>query len=233
MIDWIMEVIDRVFIRDERWRLWLSGAEASLMISFFSLMLGIVIGFMIALVRVTYDASDKPNIFILVLNRLFKIYISVIRGIPLVVQLLIWAFVILSGVRNGVLIASLAFGVNSGAYVAEVFRGGILSVDKGQMEAGRSLGLNFPQTMLKIILPQAIKNALPALLNEFITLFKSTSFAGMAAIVDITHAGNIIRGITFNQAPLFFVASFYLIIVVILEFFGGIIERRLRKSDKR
>jgi len=233
MIDSIMRAIDHTFIESDRWRLWLKGARATFTIAFFALLLGIMIGFVIAVVRVTYDASAKPHIIIRIFNRIFKTYVTIIRGIPVVVQILIWSFIILAAVRFEILIGSLAFGFNSGAYVSEVFRGGILSVDKGQTEAGRSLGLSYPQTMLKIILPQAIKNSIPALLNEFISLFKETSIAGFAAITEVTHVGNIIRGLTFNPAPLFFVAAFYLIVVVILEAIVGLVERRLRKSDQR
>ena len=229
----INRIIYRTFIESERWRLWVTGAQATFSIAFFALLLGIAIGFMIALVRVTHSVSAKPNIIIRILNRVFSMYVTAIRGIPVIVQIMIWNFAILAAVRHGVLIGSLAFGFNSGAYVSEVFRGGILSVDKGQTEAGRSLGLSYPQTMLHIILPQALKNSLPALLNEFISLFKETSLSGAAAIVDVTQAGNIIRGLTFNPSPLFFVAAFYLTVVIILEFFVGIVERRLRKSDQR
>ena len=233
MIDYIITVIDRVFIQQDRWRLWLNGVRASLTMTTFGLMLGIVVGLFIAIIRVSHDSMAKPHILLKIPNRIVRMYVTVIRGIPVVVQLMIFNFFILAASRNQILIGSLAFGFNSGAYVSEVFRGGILSVDKGQTEAGRSVGLSYPQTMLKIILPQAIKNSVPALCNEFISLFKETSIAGMAAITDVTHVGNIIRGLTFNPAPLFFVAMFYLIIVVILEFFVGILERRLRKSDQR
>jgi len=160
-------------------------------------------------------------------------YISTIRGIPMMVQLLIMHFIILASVRNGVLVGIFAFGINSGAYVAEIFRGGILSVDKGQTEAGRSLGLSYPKTLRKIIMPQAVKNSLPTLGNEFISLLKETSISGVVAITDITRAGTLIRGLTFNPYPLIFVAAIYLILVLFLEFLVGRLERRLRKSDLR
>ena len=232
MIDFIVLTIERVFIQADRWMLWLSGIQATILITVFALSLGIVVGFSIALIRIAYDSTPTPNPVIRVLNRIVKVYVSVIRGTPTVIQLMIFNFFILAASRNGILIASLAFGFNSGAYVSEVFRAGILSVDKGQMEAGRSLGLNYPLTMIKIILPQAIKNCFPPLGNEFITLFKETSISGMAAIMDVTQAGNIIRGLTFNPAPLFFVAAFYLIVVLFLEFVFGRVENRLRKSDR-
>jgi len=233
MFDTIYNAIDRVFIQEDRWQHWLSGLQATLTITFFALMLGLVLGFFLALIRVARDASPNPHILLRILNIIAKVYISVIRGIPMVVQLMVMSFVILAASRNGILIASLAFGFNSGAYVSEIFRGGILSVEKGQMEAGRSLGLSYAQTMRKIILPQAIKNCLPSLGNEFITLLKETSIAGYVAINDLTHVGNVIRGRTFDPSPLFFVAIIYLILVLFLEFLVGRMERRLRKSDQR
>jgi His/Glu/Gln/Arg/opine family amino acid ABC transporter permease subunit len=232
MIDWISALIYRNFIHHDRYLLWLRGLRASLSIAFFALLLGMAIGLVIAIVRVSHDSMAEPHILLRIPNRIIKLYISVVRGIPMVVQLLIWSFVILAASRNQLLIGSLAFGINSGAYVAEVFRGGIVSVDKGQSEAGRSLGLSYPRTMTKIVLPQAIKNSLPAMGNEFINLFKLTSMAGMAAITEITHVGNVLRGLTFDQSPLIFVSAFYLIIVLILEFLVGRLEKHLRKSDR-
>jgi len=228
-----MNVIDNVFIQYDRWEFWLTGIRASLTLTVFGLILGIFIGLFIALVRVTHDSMLNPHFLIRIPNRIVRTYVTVLRGIPVVIQIMIFNFVILSASRNQILIGSLAFGFNSGAYVSEVFRSGILSVDKGQTEAGRSLGFSYPKTMIKIILPQALKNSVPALCNEFISLFKETSIAGYAAITEVTHVGNIIRGLTFNPAPLFFVAAFYLIVVVILEFIFGKVEKRLRKSDLR
>ena len=233
MLEPIFSAIDRVFIQEDRWRHWISGLQATLMITFFALLLGLFIGFMIAFTRVTRDTMEKPPILFRLLNIVCKTYVSVIRGIPMVLQLLIMNFVILAASRNGVLIASLAFGFNSGAYISEIFRGGILSIDRGQMEAGRSLGLSYRLTMIKIILPQAVKNCLPTLGNEFITLLKETSIAGYVAIRDLTFVGNIIRARTFDPSPLFFVAAIYLILVLILEHLVGKMERRLRKSDQR
>lgn len=233
MIENIISVIDSVFIQQDRYLLWARGVQASFTIAFFALLIGVAVGIIVAIVRVANDSMDKAPVFIKIVNRIFKLYVSVVRGIPVVVQLMIFNFFILAASRNQILIGSLAFGFNSGAYVSEVFRGGILSIDKGQIEAGRSLGLGYFRTMFRITLPQAIKNSLPAFCNEFISLFKETSIAGMAAITDVTHVGNIIRGLTFNPAPLIFVALFYLIVVVILEFLVGRLERRLRKSDIR
>jgi len=232
MLETVSTAIYRVFIQEDRWQHWLSGLQATLMITTFALMIGLVSGFFLALVRVTYETHDRPNLVIRILNRIIKIYVTAIRGTPMVVQLMVMNFVILAASRNGILIASIAFGLNSSAYVSEVFRGGILSVDKGQMEAGRSVGLSYVQTMYKVILPQAIKNSMPALGNEFITLLKETSIAGYVAIGDITHVANVIRGRTFDPSPLFFVAAIYLILVLILEYLVGLLEKSLRKGDQ-
>ncbi|MCL2588206.1 MAG: amino acid ABC transporter permease [Oscillospiraceae bacterium] len=228
-----MTTFERVFIVQDRYQLWLTGLQNTLIITFFALILGLVVGFALAVIRVINDAPGKSHIVIRILNRVAKMYISTIRGIPMMVQLLIWNFIILAASRNGVMIGIIAFGLNSSAYVSEIFRGGIMSVDKGQMEAGRSLGLSYRWTMVKIIMPQAIKNCLPALGNEFIALLKETSIAGQAAIMDITRAGAVIRGLTYDPTPLIFVAAIYLILVLGLEFLVGRMERRLRKSDQR
>ena len=158
---------------------------------------------------------------------------TVIRGTPVVVQLLIAFFIIFASAKNGVAIAMLAFGINSGAYVAEIFRGGIMAIDNGQFEAGYSLGFNYFQTMSFIVIPQVLKNVLPMLLNEFIALLKETSVAGYVAVTDITRAGNVIRGTTFSPfMPLIAVALFYLIMVMILTQVVKRVERRLRKSER-
>ncbi|MCL2569441.1 MAG: amino acid ABC transporter permease [Oscillospiraceae bacterium] len=229
----VSDTIFRVFIVQDRYQLWLTGLQNTLVIAFFALWIGLILGFLLAVLRVVHDATPRPPVWLRVLNRLAKIYISIIRGVPMVVQLMIFNFIILAASRNGVLIGILAFGFNSSAYVAEIFRAGILSVDKGQMEAGRSLGLSYAQTMRKIIMPQAIKNSIPTLGNEFITVLKETSIAGQVAIMDITRAGAVIRGLTYNPSPLIFVALIYLVMVLFLEFVVGRIERRLRRSDQR
>jgi len=227
------DTIFRVFIFQDRYQLWLTGLQNTLIIAFFALWIGLILGFLLAVLRVVHDASPRPPVWLRTLNRLAKIYISIIRGVPMVVQLMIFNFIILAASRNGVLIGILAFGFNSIAYVAEIFRAGILSVDKGQMEAGRSLGLSYAQTMRKVIRPQAIKNCIPTLGNEFITVLKETAIAGQVAIMDLTRAGAVIRGLTYNPTPLIFVALFYLIMVLFLEFLVGRMERRLRRSDQR
>jgi len=234
MIESFLNAIDRVFIRDNRYQLWLTGLQNTLVIAFFALILGLVLGFCLAMIRVVHDAAaPKPYIPLRILNRIVKLYISLIRGIPMVVQLMIFNFIILAASRNGVLIGVLAFGFNSSAYVAEIFRSGIVSIDKGQMEAGRSLGLSYAQTMRKIIMPQAIKNSIPVLGNEFITVLKETAVAGQVAIMDVTRAGAVIRSLTYDATPLIFVAVIYLIMVMFLEFLVGRMERRLRRSDHR
>jgi His/Glu/Gln/Arg/opine family amino acid ABC transporter permease subunit len=228
----MIDIITRVFITHDRWRLWVAGVQNTLVITFFALLIGIVIGFLIAVVRVSHDSVSKPPIFIKIPNFLVKVYLTAVRGIPMMVQIMIMNFIVFAASRNLLLTAIIAFGINSGAYVAEVFRGGISSVDKGQTEAGRSLGLSAPQTMRKIIMPQAIKNSLPALGNEFIALLKETSIVGVIGVMDITRAGNVIRGLTYDQTPLIFVAAAYLTFVIFLEFLVGKMEKYLRKSDR-
>jgi His/Glu/Gln/Arg/opine family amino acid ABC transporter permease subunit len=217
------------FIEDDRWKYITDGLVITLKVAFFAVLLGIVLGFVIAIIRATYTKTGKLR----VLNSISKIYITVIRGTPVVVQLLIIYFVIFGAVKiDKVIVAVLAFGFNSGAYVAEIVRGGIMSIDVGQMEAGRSLGFNYVQTMWHIVLPQAFKNVLPALGNEFIVLLKETSVSGYIALQDLTKGGDIIRGRTFESfMPLIAVALIYLCLVMILSYFVGRLERRLRNSD--
>ena len=165
-------------------------------------------------------------------DKICRVYLTVIRGTPVVVQLMIIYFVIFAWSDNGTMIAALAFGLNSGAYVAEIVRGGIMSIDNGQFEAGRSLGFNYLQTMRYIIVPQTIKNVLPSLMNEFIALLKETSVAGYVAVQDLTKAGDIIRSRTYSAfMPLIAVALIYLIVVMFFTWLVGKLERRLRASD--
>jgi polar amino acid transport system permease protein/polar amino acid transport system substrate-binding protein len=167
------------------------------------------------------------------LNGIANLYLTVIRGTPVVVQLLIAYFIIFASSRNGLAVALFAFGLNSGAYVAEIFRGGIMSIDNGQFEAGRSLGFNYAQTMIYIVIPQTVKAVLPTLCNEFIVLLKETSVAGYVGIMDLTKAGELIRGRTFSAfMPLFAVALIYLVVVVILTQLVKILERRLRQNER-
>lgn len=217
------------FIKDDRWKYIWDGLGVTLQVTFFAVILGIVIGFLIAIIRSTYDKTGKMKI----LNFFCNIYLTVIRGTPVVVQLLIIYFVIFGSVDiSKVVVAIMAFGINSGAYVAEIFRSGIMSIDNGQFEAGRSLGFSYPQTMRYIIMPQAFKNVLPALGNEFIVLLKETSVSGYIALQDLTKGGDIIRSRTYDAfMPLLAVALIYLVMVMIFTRLVNILERRLRNSD--
>ena len=192
-------------------------------------LLGIVVGFLVAIIRSTHDKHGGLN----VLNFICKMYLTIWRGTPTMVQLLIMYYIILVALDNKIAVAVITFGLNSAAYVAEIVRSGIMSVDEGQFEAGRSLGLNYSQTMRLIILPQAFKNVLPALANEFITLLKETSISGYIAIPDLTKGGDIIRSQTYDPfLPLFGVAIIYLIIVMILTAGVHKLETRLRTNER-
>jgi len=219
------------FITDNRWKYIVDGLQNTIIITFFALIFGLVLGFLIAMIRVTHDSTGrlKP------LNVIAKLYLTVIRGTPVLIQLMIIYYVIFSIVNvNRILAAVIAFGINSGAYVAEIFRSGIMSIDVGQSEAGRSLGLGYWQTMWKIVMPQAIKNILPALGNEFITLLKETSVSGYIAVQDLTKGGDIIRSRTYEAFfPLIAVALIYLCMVLLLQTGFNKLERRLAKSDRR
>ncbi len=216
------------FIQDNRWEYLSGGFIKTLEISFFAVLLGLFLGFTVAVIRATHDRTNRLKFF----NFLCKVYLTVIRGTPAVVQLLIIYFVILKSCDNKVLVAIIAFGVNSGAYVAEIIRGGIMSIDKGQFEAGHSLGLTYFQTMVYVILPQVFKNVLPALGNEFIVLIKETSVSGYIALQDLTKGGDIIRGQTYDAfMPLMAVALIYLACVMFLTWLLGILERRLKKNE--
>ena len=217
------------FITEDRWKYIWDGLGVTLQVTFFAVLLGIVLGLLIAIVRSTHDKTGKLKI----LNAICQLYLTIIRGTPVVVQLLIIYFVIFGSVDiSKVVVAVLAFGINSAAYVAEIFRSGIMSIDKGQFEAGRSLGFNYAQTMIYIIMPQAFKNVLPALGNEFIVLLKETSVSGYIALQDLTKGGDIIRSRTYNAfMPLLAVAAIYLIMVMIFTKLVNALERRLRNSD--
>ena len=218
------------FITDNRWMLLLRGLFVTLKITFFAVILGFVLGFSVAIVRNVYENTKKLKI----LNFICNIYLTVIRGTPVVVQLLIIYFVIFSSIRIDKSIAAiLAFGINSGAYQAEIFRSGINSIPKGQMEAGRSLGFSYAQTMVNIIMPQAIKNVLPTLGNEFIVLMKETSVAGYIALEDLTKAGDVIRSRTYSaMMPFLAVALLYLIMVMFFTYLLKLFERSLARSGR-
>ncbi len=222
---------ESTFIVDDRYKFFIKGLGNTLQISALAVLLGIVIGVIVAVVKV--NATEKHS-KIKWLNKIFGAYIAVIRGTPAVVQLMIMYYIILKNVESTIVVAVLAFGINSGAYVAEIVRAGIMAVDRGQMEAGRSLGLTRLQTMIHIILPQAIKNILPALGNEFITVIKETSIAGYIPITDLTKAGDIVRSRTYEPFfPLIMVALMYFVLVWFLSQGLRALERRLARSDRR
>lgn len=230
-----------VFIQDNRWKMLFTGLGTTLEITAVAVIIGVLIGAIVSSIRSTYDKNCESmkrrkglSYYVLVvLNAICKIYLTVIRGTPTVVQLLIAYFVIFASSKNDVAVAIFAFGINSGAYVAEIFRGGIMSIPEGQFEAGRSLGFNYFQTMIYIVIPQVFKSVLPALCNEFIVLIKETSIAGYIGIVDLTKAGDLIRGRTFSAfLPLLAVAAIYLVVVVVLTSLVGKLERRLRQNER-
>ena len=230
------------FIDGEMWRYITDGLKPTLTVTFFAVVIGVVLGFVIALIRATYDRTGKKifrwdgfgDFLLWFFNLIAKLYLTVIRGTPVVVQLLIIYIVIFASVDiDKVLVAVIAFGINSAAYVAEIFRGGIMSIDIGQMEAGRSIGFSYWQTMMYIILPQAFKTVLPTLGNEFIVLLKETSVAGYIALQDLTKGGDIIRSRTYDAFfPLIAVAIIYLIMVMIFTKLVEMLERRLQQSER-
>ncbi len=231
----------RVMIDGDRYEFLLDGLKNTFTITFGALAIGVILGIVVAAIRTSFDKNKESmklrggvGYYVLaVLNSLCKFYLTVTRGTPVVVQLMIAYFVIFVSADDGVPVAIFAFGVNSGAYVAEIFRAGIMSVDHGQFEAGRSLGFNYFQTMRFIIIPQMFKAVLPTLCNEFIALLKETSVAGYVGVIDLTKAGNTIAGRTFEYfIPLLTVAAIYLILVMILSSLVSKLERRLRKSDR-
>ena len=227
------------FIADDRWKFLTNGLLLTLRVTFFALVFGILIGIVVSIVRSTHDKSiDKMRpgsgrILLVFFDRVCVVYLTVIRGTPVMVQLLIFYFVVLVRVSNAEVIGIIAFSINAGAYIAEIFRSGIMSVDNGQFEAGRSLGLNFVQTMLFIIIPQAFKNTLPTLANELIVLLKETSILGVIGLQDLTRGGQLISGRTYSPfMPFFAVALIYLVLVMILTWLIKKLERRLRASER-
>lgn len=225
----IIDQFKQNFIDEDRYMFLLQGFGNTLVITLFAVIIGIALGFLIATIRATHDKHGGMNI----LNAICRVYLTVIRGTPAVIQLMIMFYIILVSVHNKILVAAIAFGLNSAAYVAEIVRSGIMSVDEGQYEAGRSLGLNYGQTMKLIIIPQAFKNVLPALANEFITLLKETSIAGYIGIMDLTRGGDIIRSTTYAPfMPLFGVAIIYLIMVMVLTAGVHKLEMRLRTNER-
>ena len=231
-MDWLSKWLDTLyntFIVAERYKTLIEGFGKTILITVGALLIGIVIGTIVAIIKVFADRNKKLKIF----DMLCNLYLTVIRGTPVVVQLLISFFIIFVNSKDGTWVAIITFGVNSGAYVAEVIRSGIMAIDSGQTEAGRSLGFSKVQTMWLIILPQAFKNILPAIGKEMIDLLKETSVAGYVAVVELTKAGNQIKNTTYDQInPILLVAVVYLVMVVGLTKLLGVFERRLRKNER-
>lgn len=230
---WLAEVGRKAyvaFIEQDRWKLYLKGLGITMEVAFFAAIIGIIIGTVLAFMKLSVKKNGKPSFLAWIANA----YIDIIRGTPSVLQVLIMWFIILSFCRNKILVACLSFGINSGAYVAEIVRAGILAVDKGQTEAGRSLGLSQFQTMRYIVVPQAFKNVLPPLGNEFIVLLKETAILGYVALDDLTRVANQITSRTYEAfMPLIGAALIYFVIIKILTILLNKMERRLRKSDNR
>ncbi len=226
----------QVFIYENRWKFFTDGLATTFIVTIGALIIGVIIGMIVALIRSTHDSqSKKPNVFLRILNGICKIYVTVLRGTPLMVQLLIMGFVIMvpKGNFETMLCAVITLGINSGAYVAEIARSGIMSINAGQMEAGRSLGLNFAQTMWHVILPQALKNILPALGNELIALLKETSLVTVIALQDVTKAAQVIVSKAYTAViPYISLALIYLVLVMILTKLLAILERRMRKNER-
>lgn len=226
----ILEALQLNLIKDNRYMYIVTGFKNTMVITLFATLLGIALGLIIALIRTTYDNTKKLKF----LNGICQVYITVIRGTPVVIQLMILFFCIFTS-RNasGIMIAIIGFGLNSSAYVAEIFRSGLMSIDIGQMEAGRSLGLSYIQTLKYVIIPQAFKVVLPALCNEFIVLIKETSVAGYVAVQDLTKGGDIIRSRTYDAwTPLLIVAAIYLLLTCIFSALVKKLELSLRKNER-
>ena len=218
------------FIEKDRWQYLLTGLENTLLITIFAVLIGVAIGFLVAIIRASHDKNGSLKI----LNFICRVYLTVIRGTPTMRQLMITYYIIFASVNvSKIFVAVCAFGINSGAYVAEIVRSGIMSIDQGQFEAGRSLGFNYVQTMRLIILPQAFKNVLPALGNEMIVLLKETSISGYVGTMDLTKGGDIIRSTTYEAyLPLFGVAAIYLVIVMLMTAGVNRLERKLRTNER-
>jgi His/Glu/Gln/Arg/opine family amino acid ABC transporter permease subunit len=239
MIQWFTSLaprLHRAFIEGDRWRLYLKGLGATLEMTVLALCIGIVLGVVVAVIRTAHDQQriGQHNPILSILSGVCQVYTTILRGTPMMVQLLIWAFVIFKSSRNMIMVGTVGLGINSGAYVAEIVRGGLMSVDAGQSEAGRSLGLNYFDTMRFIVIPQAFKNILPSLGNEFITLFKDTSLVQAIGGAELAYYAKTIGGNTFDyMPPLIGIAVMYLVIVIVFTWLQGKLERRLRQSDRR
>ncbi len=241
-MDWFLQLkrdFILCFIEEERWRYLVSGLGNTLRITSLAVLMGIAIGIVVAIIRASYDKNGAEmhgagKVLLTIANAVSHVYLAVIRGTPVVVQLMIMYYIIFASSRNGVAVATLAFGINSGAYVAEIFRSGIMAINEGQFEAGRALGFSYVETMRHIIMPQAFKNVLPALANEFIVLLKETSVAGYVTVRDLTMGGDIIRSVTYSPfLPLLAVAAIYLAMVLFFTWLVGKLEKKLRSTEKR
>jgi len=224
------------FVEGDRWKLYLKGMVTTLELTASALVIGVILGVLVAVARTAHDQQrlGRKNPLLGLVNALCQIYTTVIRGTPMLVQLLIWGFVIFKTSRNRFMVGMLGLGVNSGAYVAEIVRGGLMSVDAGQNEAGRSLGLGYIDTMRFIIIPQAFKNILPSLGNEFITLFKDTSLVSSIGAAEVLYYAQAVGAKTYEYMfPLVGTAVMYLVFVMLLTWLQGKLERRLRQSDRR
>ena len=239
LIEWIIKLgprFEKAFITGDRWKLYLKGLGTTVEMTVLALCMGVVLGVLVAVIRTAHDQQrlGQRNWILGFLNGICKIYTTILRGTPMMVQLLIWAFVIFKTSRNMTFVGIIGLGINSGAYVAEIVRGGLMSVDAGQSEAGRSLGLNYLDTMRFIVIPQAFKNILPSLGNEFITLFKDTSLVQAIGGAELAYYASTIGGTTFDYMPPYIgIAIMYLVIVIALTALQGKLERRLRQSDRR
>ena len=226
----------RAWFEGDRWMQYFEGLGTTILVTILALLIGVILGVVVAVIRTGHDQQrkGKHNPMLAVLNMICKIYVTVIRGTPMLVQLMIMGFVVFQNSRNFTMVGALALGINSGAYVAEIIRGGLMSLDPGQMEAGRSLGLGYLPTMTFIVVPQAFKAILPALGNEFITLLKDTSLISAIAGKEVVYFAKAIGAKTYDYMfPLLIIAVMYLILVLIFTWLQGILERRLRASDRR
>lgn len=239
LINWFSSLSDRfyvAFFEADRWKSYLQGLVVTFEITLASIAMGLVLGLVVAMVRTAHDQQrlGRRNPLLGAVNLICKVYTTVIRGTPMMVQILIWAFVIFKGERNKVMVGMIGMGVNAGAYISEIIRGGLMSVDPGQSEAGRSLGLGYVDTMRFIIIPQAFKNILPSMGNELVTLFKDTSLVNAIGAAEMTYYAKRIGDKTYDyMPPLIGIALIYLFFVVILTWLQGKLERRLGQSDRR
>ena len=238
-VQWLIKLAPRfytAFVEADRWQMYLKGLAVTFEVTIVSISIGLALGLFVAIVRTAHDQQrpGRRNPLLGVVNLICKVYTTVIRGTPMMVQILIWSFVILRGNRNKVLVGMIGMGINAGAYISEIIRGGLMSVDPGQSEAGRSLGLGYFDTMRFIIIPQAFKNILPSMGNELVTLFKDTSLVNAIGAAEMTYYAQRIGGKTYDyMPPLIGIALIYLFFVIILTWLQGKLERRLAQSDRR